>query len=262
MSTWETLEVRGEGEVRTLLLNRPQARNAVNQQMLMELADACTWLDRQAQVRLVVLRGAGPTFCAGADLKEGTSQGGSLAPRMSRSRLGTQAINAIANLGAVTLAVVQGHAIGGGACLAAACDFRLGAQNALVSLRESSLGLSLSWNSIPNIVHLLGVSRAKEMILFGELHPADTLLAWGFFNEVTPEAELEREIERWTQRVLKQPPLPVRMGKASINALVKALDQSVFHMDEIGLGLTGGTRDAEKARKAYFDGDSPDWEGE
>jgi len=256
---WETIRLDGEGAVRELVLNRPQARNAVNLQVLKDLNAACAHLDTLPDCRVVILRGEGPTFCAGADLKERLSHGGPLQHTVHRARLGARAIDALGRLAPITIAAMQGHAIGGGACLGAACDFRIGAQGAQVSVRESSLGLSLSWQSIPNFVHVVGAARAKEMILFGELHDAPTLLAWGYFSQVVPEPELLAAARRLADKVLRQPPLPVEMTKASINALVRALDRSVFHLDEYGLGLSGRSQDAEQALKAFFEGSTPEW---
>jgi enoyl-CoA hydratase len=259
---WETIRLEGDGPVRELVLNRPEVRNAVNTRLLIELNEACTVLDTQPDCRVVILRGEGPTFCAGADLKERLTHGGPLRDSVGRARLGARAVDALGQLAPITIAAMQGHAIGGGACLGAACDFRIGAQGAQVSVREVSLGLSLSWHSIPNFVHLVGPSRAKEMIVFGELHDAATLLAWGYFNEVVPEAELLPAARRLAAKVLRQPPLPVEMTKASINALVRALDRSVFHLDDYGVALSGGTRDAAEAKRTFFEGGTPEWKYE
>lgn len=259
---WETLKLEEREGATHLVLNRPLVHNAVNTRMLMDLNAACEHLSALPDCRVVVLRGEGASFCSGADLKEGLTHKGGTPDTIRRARLGRRAVQALSDLPAITIAAVHGSAIGGGACLAAACDFRIGAENARVSLRESSLGLSLSWNSIPNFVHLVGPSRAKEMILFGEMYRAETLESYGFFNEVAPAAELAEAVQRWTEKVLRQPPLPVQMTKASINALVKALDRPIFHLDDYGLALTGKSGDAAKAREAFFSGDTPPWEGQ
>jgi enoyl-CoA hydratase/carnithine racemase len=256
---WETLRLDGEGAVLELVLNRPRVRNAVNTRMLQDLAAACAHVDALADCRVVILRGEGPTFCAGADLKEGLTHGAETRQAVVRARLGARAVDALGRLAPITIAAMQGHAVGGGACLGAACDFRIGATTAQVSVREASLGLSLSWQSIPNFVHLVGPARAKEMILFGEMHDAATLHGYGYFNDVVPEAELLPAARRLADKVLRQPPLPVEMTKASINALVRALDRPVFHLDEYGLGLSGRSEDARRALRTFFEGGDPDW---
>ena len=259
---WQTIKIEGEGEVLHLVLNRPRMHNAINQQLLEELLAACATIEAQGDCRCVIVRGAGPSFSSGADLKEGKTHGGSTGQGLHRARLGSHVINALGDLTPVTIAAVHGHAIGGGVCLAMACDFRIGAEGASVAIRESKLGLSLSWHSIPNVVHLVGPSRAKEMIMFGEPHPARQLLEWGFFNELVPERELISAAEALAAKVVRQPPIPVQMTKASVNALVKAMDRSIFHLDAPGVTLTSQTRDAAKAREAFFEGGSPGWDNE
>jgi enoyl-CoA hydratase len=161
----------------------------------------------------------------------------------------------------VSIAAMHGHAIGGGAMLAMACDFRVAAQEAKLSIREISLGISLSWQSIPNVVNLVGPSRAKEMILFGGTYDARKMLDYGVYNEVVDGEHLVKAAEAWAQRVVAQPPLPVNMTKASINSYVRALDKAVFHADATGLAFTGRTDDAVKARDAFFGkGPAPEWE--
>lgn len=260
--TWETVKIEGAGAVRRLVLNRPRAHNAVNAQLLSELIQACALLDDDPDCRVVILQGEGASFCAGADLKEGLTHGALKRDMIRRARLGRKAVNALSDLTPVTIAAVHGHAIGGGACFAAACDFRIGAETCSVSVREASLGLSLSWNSIPNFVHLVGPSKAKEMIMFGEAYAAQTLLGYGFFDQVVPETDLSAAADAWAARVVRQPPLPIQMTKASINALVKVLDRGVFHLDDYGLALTGGSQNAATARTSFFEGGEPDWEQE
>ena len=263
METWDTLKLEGSPPLMHLVLNRPQAHNAINTAMLADLLAACQVLDGLPGLRAVLVRGAGPSFSAGADLKEGVTHSGSTAGRVRRSAMGRKALAALTDLRAVTVAAVHGHAIGGGACLAAACDFRIAAPSARLSVREASLGLSLSWNAIPAFVSAVGPTRAKEMILFGDTYEPAQLLGYGFYQEVAAdEAALVAAAERWCQRVVRQPPLPSYMTKASVNALSKALDRSIFHLDDYALGLTAGSPDAAKAKDAFFAGTQPDWEYE
>ncbi len=259
---WETLKIEGEGAVRHLVLTRPEKHNAVNLQLLTELIEACGFLDADQDCLAVILRGEGKSFCSGADLKESITDGASTRDLLERARMGSRAILALVDMAPVTIAAMHGHAIGGGACFGAACDFRIGAESARVSVRESSLGLSLSWHSIPNFVHLVGSARAKEMIIIGDSYNPETLLAYGYFGEVVPDDQLLAAAENLAERVAAQPPLPVRMTKASINALTKALDRSVFHMDPYGLALTASSQDSRKARDAFFKGEHPQWRGE
>jgi enoyl-CoA hydratase/carnithine racemase len=259
---WETMRLEGEGPLRRLVFNRPQMHNAVNRRFLLDLTQACLHVETETPCRVLIVRGEGPSFSSGADLKENLTHAGGLGDLMGRSQAGARAIQALGDLSAVTIAAVHGNAIGGGAMIAMACDFRVAAADARLSVREVSLGLSLSWQSIPNVVNLVGPSRAKEMILFGEMYGADQMLEYGVYNQVVAPAALPAAVQALAERVLAQPPLPVRMTKASINAYVRALDRAVFHQDAAGLALTGRSRDAAAAKEAFFSGKPAAWEGE
>ncbi len=257
---WETLKLEGSGPVLRIVLNRPAVHNAINRQVLQELLDVCMEIERRPDCRCVILRGEGPSFSSGADLKEGMTRRGDAGGMMLWAKGGARVVDALTDLTPVTVAAVHGYAIGGGACLAMACDFRIAAESAQVSIRESRLGISLSWHSIPNVVHLVGPSRAKEMVMFGEMYSARTLLDYGFFDRVVPEDELADAALALAEKVVRQPPLPVLMTKASINALVKSHDRAVFHLDEAGVALTAGTRDAQEAARTVFSDETPVWE--
>ncbi len=256
---WETLKLSGTGPVRHLVLNRPRQRNAVNRQMLRDLLAACAAIEELPDLRCVILRGEGPSFCAGADLKEGRAAPPDVAATMQRPRMAALALQALTDLAPITIAAVQGHAIGGGCSLACACDFRIGAESASVAVREISLGFILSWRSLPTLVHLVGAAHAREMVLFGEPHDAATLARWGFFDRVVAEGELLAAAEALAAKVARQPPIPVRLTKQSINAVVKGLDRAVFHADPAAYALSRRSHAAETAREAFFSGKPRDW---
>lgn len=256
------MKLAGEGPVRHLILNRPRVHNAINRQFLADLVQACLHIETLPECRAVILRGEGPSFCSGADLKEGLTHRGGLVDMMQRSKAGARAIHALGDMTPVSIAAVHGHAIGGGAMIAMACDFRIAATTARLSIREVSLGISLSWQSIPNVVNLVGPARAKEMILFGDTYGPDRMTEYGVYQQVVEPEALAAAAEALAERVVRQPPLPVQMTKASINAYVRALDRATFHADAVGLAMTGRTQDAAAAREAFFAGNRPAWKGE
>ena len=259
---WQTMKLVGDGPVRHLVFSRPEVHNAINSQFLQDLAQALLHIETVKDLRVVIIRGEGPSFCSGADQKEKLTHGGSLGEMMGRSRAGARGIAGIGDMTPVSIAAVHGHAIGGGAILAMACDFRVASTDARLSIREVSLGISLSWQSIPNVVNLVGPTRAKEMIIFGDTYGPEKMVEYGVYSQVVEPAKLVAAAEALAQRVVSQPPLPVQMTKSAINAYVRALDRAVFHADAVGLALTGRTDDAAKARDAFFGkGPAVTWEG-
>ena len=251
---WNTMKLVGDGAVRHLVFNRPEVHNAIDSRFLQDLAQACLYIETVKGLRVVIVRGEGPSFSSGADLKEGLTHGGAIGDLLRRSKAGARGVSAVAEMTPISIAAVHGHAIGGGAMLALACDFRVASSDAKLSIREVSLGISLSWQSIPNVVNLVGPARAKEMILFGDTYDAQKMLEYGIYQQVVEREQVLPSAEALAQRVVAQPPLPVQMTKSAINAYVRALDRAVFHGDAFGLALTGRTDDAAKARKAFFGG--------
>lgn len=222
--SWETMTVEVAGPVAQVWLDRPKARNALNQRMLEELAAAFEWLERQYDVRVVILGGHGPTFCAGADRKDApgvarmTAASASVRERHWLARLGNRALDAIERLDAVTIARIHGHAIGGGVLLALACDFRIAAEGTVFFFPEVELASPLDWRGIPRMAREIGLARAREMVLMGERVDAVRAERFGLLNRVVPADQLDAAVLDWAQRVVERPELAVHMGKTQFRA--------------------------------------------
>lgn len=247
---FETIRVEGDGPIRHLVLNRPEVHNAVNAQFIEEVTQACIGLDRLHEVRVVILRGEGKSFCSGADLKMpkvNTTQ------TIDFSKAGARMADILTHLSPITIACMHGYCIGGGAVLPATCDFRLAAQSTALTINEVSIGFNLTWHTIPAVVQLVGPARAKEMILLGHTYKADQLLQYGYVNEVMDDDALLPRALELAEEICNQPPWPTFSTKASINAYAKALDRSVHHLDHVSTALMGHSDNNRIARETYFD---------
>jgi enoyl-CoA hydratase len=254
---FETVRLDGTGPVRHLVLDRPRVHNAVNAQLVADVYHACLEVEADPAVRVVIVRGDGPSFCSGADLK---------APRLSttgamvNSKNGARMYDTLLHLNAVTIAACHGHLIGGGGVLPAACDFRIGAPSVQLCLNEVSIGFNLTWHSLPVLVDLVGAARAKEMLILGRTYTCAQLDRWGFWTEVVDdEAELVPAAERLAAAVVRQPPAPVTASKASINAQALPVARAVQHMDHLAVGLMSRLDNSRIARETYFSGEGRDW---
>jgi enoyl-CoA hydratase/carnithine racemase len=230
---YETLETERDGAVLRVWLNRPERRNAVNATMLREVGDLFRALETDFDSRVVVLGGRGKSFCAGADRKPPESGTGPEREPGDRERrwlgqLGRRAARAIEECEAVTVARIQGHAIGGGCCFALSCDFRVAARDAIFRVPEVDLGVPLSWAGTPRLIHEIGAARAREVLLLCRDIDAETAERWGMVHRaVAPEA-LDAEVSRWVEELLDKPELPVHMTKTQLRgfARVAALGDS------------------------------------
>ena len=165
----QCVEVRREGVIAWVEFARPEQANAHNFQHLHEIEQVALSFREDDTTRVVVFTGQGKHFSGGADLNEpGTHYAGSLALRRRSLRIGERAIEAVLGIDQITIAAWNGAAMGGGACLATATDFRIGAQDCFMAYPEIDLGINLMWKSLPLIVDLAGAARAKRLVIGGE----------------------------------------------------------------------------------------------
>lgn len=218
---FETFEVERVGELTRIWLNRTERRNAVNSTMLRELGDFFLSLETAFDTRVVVLGGRGPTFCSGADRKPPAPSDATPRTRTDREirwegQLGRRACRAIEACDAVTIARVHGHAIGGGACFALSCDFRIAARDAVFRVPEVDLGMPLSWGAVPRLIHEIGAARAREVLLMCNDIDATTAADWAMVHRVVETDELDAEVDRWVERILAKPELALFMAKTQL----------------------------------------------
>jgi enoyl-CoA hydratase/carnithine racemase len=263
MRTYEFIEVERNGHVATVYLNRPQQANALHGPIMSELEQVShSFLDDE-QTRVVIFAGRGKHFSAGADLKQKPArQQVSTLMRRRHNGLGARMIRAIHGINQVTIAAVQGAALGGGACIPVACDFRIGTTDCFMGYPEVTLGINLQWQSLPLCVHLIGPARAKKMIMSGSREDATTLLGWGMLDEVVPGDQLLARAEEMATEYANLPPIAVQMIKQSVNMVSSALDQAIMHMDTDQNMLTAGTKDRVEGIDAYFNKRAPKFTGD
>lgn len=261
--TYKNLKVERNGHVALVTMNRPDKANALNYDHLAEIEDVANGFREEADVRAVVFTGAGKHFCSGADLTD--RSGFSDVPmvmRRRRTRIGGRAIKALLDMDQITIAAWNGAAMGGGACITTALDFRVGAANCLMCYPEISIGVNLNWYSLPLITHLVGPARAKRLVVGGERIPAKTLEEWGVLDEmVATDQVVDRALELAAFYASK-PPVAAQMIKRSVNAISSALDESIMHMDFDQNIFTGGMEDAQEARESYMSGRDPTFKGD
>ena len=153
-------------------------------------------------------------------------------------------------------------AIGGGACIATACDFRVAADDARIGYAEVRLGMNLMWNAVPLCVGLIGPARAKRMLMTGALVPAPQLAEWGFVDECVPRARLAACARELAEELAALPPTAVQMIKESVNAVSGALDTSVMHMDADQWLLTAQSQDFREGINAFREKRAPRFTGD
>ena len=234
----ENITLTRKGLIATVTLARPDRRNSLSDEMLADLGAAFAELRDDASTRVVIVTGTPPVFSAGADapFKKGMSEEERRKMFTSRKsqfrRLFERANTLLEGLEQVTVAAVNGHAVGGGWGLTLACDFRLAAAQAEFWIPEVDLGVSLGVGTTTRFVRFVGPSRAKEIIIGGRRYAAAEALSLGLVNEVHPGAGLAEATIAYAERLAAKPFRPMAEMKARINALARTGVPEVNAMTE------------------------------
>ena len=250
---YEFIRLEKQDDIARVILNRPAKMNALNAGIMEEIETVSRAFLDDEQTRVVIFSGNGKHFSAGADLSRQSVAKTSILMRRRASGLGARMIRAILEINQVTIAAIQGAALGGGACIPTACDFRIGSDDCFVGYPEVNLGMNLMWHSLPLCVRLVGPARAKRLIMSGIRENSETLLQWGFLDQVVARAELDSAATEMARLYAAQPPIAIQMIKQSINAVSGAMDDALMHMDTDQNILTQLTEDSTEGIKAYFE---------
>lgn len=205
-----------DGPVATLTLNRPDKRNAVRMSMWSAINVHVAALAKDPSVRILVVRGAGDHFCAGADISELTN-----GPGGEYARVNWAAEEALAGFPGPTIAVIRGNCVGGGVSIASACDIRLCSNEAVFGITPAKLGIVYPTNALERVTRLIGPSATKMLVYSGELIDAARALRVGLVDEVHEPGELDARVEGFVSTLLERSSLTHVASKAMIDEIVQ-----------------------------------------
>lgn len=222
MSTFETLEIAVDGPIGRMTLARPERLNALSRQTLQDLAAAARWFDTQRHVKVVVVSGQGRSFSAGFDLNDFASPDPNYSVRETAD-IGRLMAEAVTNMNALSIAAIHGHCVGGGLVLAASCDLRVAAHDAVFSIPEVDLGIPLAWGGIPRLVREIGPAATKELVLTCRGFGPDEAKALGFLNSVVSPDALSTTVNELATSLAAKPTYALRTTKQQVNAVTEEI---------------------------------------
>jgi enoyl-CoA hydratase/carnithine racemase len=254
-----------EGRIAVVRFDRRDGINALSPEALRQLTRAARGFEDDGDTSVVVLTGGAKSFSAGFDLKdpEGRSRRtmdiGSLRRHL---QLGPRLSRAWQEMEQVTIAAIEGFCIGGGVALAVALDFRVMARDAHLRVPEIGLGMNMSWQSIPRMLHLIGPARTKQAVILADQRiGASEAYEWGLVEQITEPGRAFDAAMELAAKVATQPPLSVAMTKLTVNRLAHALDDLASHMDADQFALASLTEDHKEGVAAFLERRKPRFKG-
>jgi enoyl-CoA hydratase len=250
---YENLVLDVQDRLATITLSRAEKRHALDTATVDEMHAVLEEL-RKARTRVVIITGSGDkAFVSGADINAIRQRRRDDALASINSRL----MSAIENHDAVSIAAVNGYALGGGCELALACDLRIASENPILGLPEPSLGIIPGAGGTQRLPRVVGIGRAKEMILTGARWPAMKALDYGLVSEVVPLENLMAAARAMAERVLALAPLAVRLSKAALNASMSMPLAAGLQFESTSQAITFDSKDKEEGTAAFLEKRKP-----
>ena len=243
------------------MLNRPDKRNAFNGELVVATGQALRAAAADTAVRCVVVRGAGPMFSSGMDL--GALAGLAEAPERLRAfrRTCVEAWSLAEEMPKPVICAIQGACIGGALELALACDFRVLAADAMVGLPEAAIGLIPDVGGCSRLPQVVGLGRAKELIMTGRLIGAEEAERIGLANRVAPPEELDAAVQRLADELLACAPVAVALAKRVMDASARPALAATLELEIVAQERCAATADFAEGTRALREKRRPEFSG-
>ena len=257
MTQKEPVSLTSADGVTTITLDRPERKNAIDEAMWRTLRDMLQHVRNDADTRVVVLQGAGGDFCAGADVASSAHEEHPI-PRLRR--IGDVAL-ALFELPMPVIAKVDGVAAGAGMNLALACDLVVASDRARFSQIFARRGLSIDFGGSWLLPRLIGVHKAKELVLLADMYDAAAAAEFGFVNRVVPVAELDAFVAEWASRLAAGPPIALSLSKRLLDSSFDVSFEQALDDEGRAQTVNISTKDTLEAISAFVEKRTPEFRG-
>jgi enoyl-CoA hydratase len=255
--TYELILTETRGRVGLVTLNRPQAMNALNNQLMRELMDALEACDKDEAIHAMIVTGNAKAFAAGADIKEMADQ--TAQQMMDRDPIGVFA--RIQAIGKPVIAAVSGWALGGGCEIAMSCDMIVASETAKFGQPEITIGVIPGAGGTQRLTRAIGKALAMEMVLNNRTLTAHEALQFGLVNCVVPVEHYLEEALRLAEEIAGRAPIAVRTGKRMVNQAFERPLTEAMHAERQELYNLFATEDQKEGMRAFVEKRKPAWKG-
>ncbi len=256
MSSELLLVTKGEG-IAVVQFNRPEVLNALNMALMAELVDTLETLDKDDEVRCIVLTGNEKAFAAGADINE--MAGASAMDMLHRDQFARW--DRIRKIKTPIIAAVSGFALGGGCELMMTCDIVVASETARIGQPEINIGVIPGAGGTQRLTRAVGKVKSMEMVLTGSMISADEALRWGLINRVVPVEVFLEEAKALAREIASKPPVAVRLAK---EAVLKSFDTTIeggLEFERKNFYMLFASDDQKEGMKAFIEKRKPNWKG-
>ena len=248
---YETVKVEREQSILWVILNRPHRLNAFNDVLMEELSDIFDTAEKDASVRCVVIMGEGDrAFSAGADLTMFPKATPVKAEEFSRA--GQKLFGKLEEMSKPVIAAINGFALGGGLELALACDLRIAAEHAELGSPEILRGIIPGWGGTQRLVRVVGLAKAKEMIMLGSMLKAEEALKIGLVHKVVHYEKLRETVKELATKLSEGPPIAMKYAKYALNFGTQVPLDAGLRLESSLMGLTFSTEDLKEGVEAFM----------
>lgn len=258
---FEDIKLIKKGKIATIMVDRPKVYNAIRFTTMLEIDRALDDIEADDAVRVIVLTGAGEkAFVSGGDISI-MVQGMTFVDTLKEVTRGQDVITRLEQCPKPVIARINGYALGGGSELALGCDVRIASENAILGLPEITLGIIPGYGGTQRLPRLVGLGKAKELILTGDHITAGEALAIGLVNKVVPKDKLDEEVDALARKLADRAPVALHMAKVALNNGPQADLRTALDMEARCYSLCFGTNDRIEGMNAFLEKRAPEFKG-
>ena len=258
----DLIQYEVDNGVATIWLNRPEVKNCINWELLMQMGAAVERADQDPEALAVCFRGRGNTFCAGADLNMLDSEFlGTTNKSVKIAQVSARTFARAFDLGKPTIAVVEGYAVAGGFELAISCDFLIAADDAKIGDFHIRRALFGGAGPIYRLPRMIGIRKTKELMLTGKLLSGKEAVDFDLINASAPAEELDELVKDFIAPIIDKSPFAMRLTKMTIDRGLDADIQSLMVMEHLAVGNALQSEDAREGVNAFLEKREPKWVG-